>query len=98
MRTQQQAERAEQQRIKNLVLNYDLSEDQQDGEAPAFLYVTSPNSKRTRLVGTGSLNKSLRSLSINALHPQSQSQHSTVAKKDDDSNKKSQRRAVSSKQ
>ncbi|WPG97599.1 ARM repeat-containing protein [Acrodontium crateriforme] len=49
MRTQQQAEREEQQRIKNLVLNYDLSEDQQDGEAPSFLYVTSPNSKRTRL-------------------------------------------------
>lgn len=31
MRTQQQAERAEQQRIKNLVLNYDLTDDQQDG-------------------------------------------------------------------
>jgi len=31
MRTQQEAERAEQQRIKNLVLNYDLTNDQQDG-------------------------------------------------------------------
>jgi len=31
MRTQQQAEKAEQQRIKNLVLNYDLTDDQQDG-------------------------------------------------------------------
>ncbi|KJX97909.1 nonsense-mediated mRNA decay factor (Upf2) like protein [Zymoseptoria brevis] len=31
MRSQQQAEKAEQQRIKNLVLNYDLTDDQQDG-------------------------------------------------------------------
>jgi len=60
MRTQQQAEREEQQRIKNLVLNYDLTDDQQDGEEPAFHYVQSPNSKRTRLVGQGSLNKSLQ--------------------------------------
>lgn len=35
MRTQQQAEREEQQRIKNLVLNYDLGDDidPNDGEA-----------------------------------------------------------------
>jgi len=34
MRNQQQAEREEQQRIKNLVLNYDLREcEDQDGEA-----------------------------------------------------------------
>jgi regulator of nonsense transcripts 2 len=59
MRSQQQAERAEQQRIKNLVLNYDLHNDQHDGEEPAFHYVLSPNSKRTRLVGTGSLNRCL---------------------------------------
>ena len=60
MRTQQQAERAEQQRIKNLVLNYDLTDDQQDGEEPAFHYVLSPSTKRTRLVGKGLLNASLK--------------------------------------
>ncbi|KAF2722866.1 ARM repeat-containing protein [Polychaeton citri CBS 116435] len=62
MRTQQQAERAEQQRIKNLVLNYDLTDDtnQTDGEEPAFHYVRSPNSKRARLVGKGSLNRGLK--------------------------------------
>ncbi|KAI9841525.1 MAG: hypothetical protein M1837_000626 [Sclerophora amabilis] len=32
MKTQQQAEREEQQRIKNLVLNYDLRDDELDGE------------------------------------------------------------------
>jgi regulator of nonsense transcripts 2 len=39
MISQQQAEREEQQRIKNLVLNYDLSNDadQHDGEAHDFL-------------------------------------------------------------
>lgn len=58
MRTQQEHERAEQQRIKNLVLNLDLADDQQDGE-PAFRYVQTTSS-RTRLVGTGSLNSSLR--------------------------------------
>jgi hypothetical protein len=31
MRTQQQAEKEEQQRIKNLVLNYDLTTDENDG-------------------------------------------------------------------
>ena len=38
MKTQQEAERAEQQRIKNLVLNYDLqdSTDHHDGTASAF--------------------------------------------------------------
>lgn len=38
MRTQQQAEREEQQRIKNLVLNYDLGDDNEpnDGEADNF--------------------------------------------------------------
>ena len=72
MRSQQEAERAEQQRIKNLVLNYDLTDDQHDGEEPAFHYVQSPNSKRTVLVGKGSLNKSLRSR-----HDSGQFQHST---------------------
>lgn len=57
MRSQQQAERAEQQRIKNLVLNYELTDDN-DGEPPAFHYIISPTSTRTRLVGKGSLNKS----------------------------------------
>ena len=60
MRTQQQAERAEQQRIKDLVLNYDLMDDQHDGEEPAFHYVHSPNSRRVRLVGKGTLNRSLK--------------------------------------
>lgn len=59
MRTQQQAEREEQQRIKNLVLNYDLTDDQQDGEEPSFHYVHNPNSKRVHLVGKGTLNQSL---------------------------------------
>lgn len=84
MRTQQQAERAEQQRIKNLVLNYDLTEDQHDGQhEPAFHYVLSPNSKRTRLVGKGSLNKSLKEV-----HTSGQSQHSTNG--DDDCGEKEQ--------
>ena len=37
MRNKQQAEREEQQRIKNLVLNYDLRDDDAEGESP-FLY------------------------------------------------------------
>lgn len=39
MKSQQQAEREEQQRIKNLVLKYDLGNDvdQHDGEAHSFL-------------------------------------------------------------
>jgi Up-frameshift suppressor 2. len=42
MRTQQQADREEQQRIKNLVLNYDLSTDNDnDGEDDLFLRPTS---------------------------------------------------------
>lgn len=59
MKSQQQAERAEQQRIKNLVLNYDLNDDQHDGEEPAFHYALSPNGTRVRLVGKGKLNTSL---------------------------------------
>ncbi|KAK3708037.1 mRNA decay protein [Vermiconidia calcicola] len=72
MRSQQEAERAEQQRIKSLVLNYDLAENQHDGEEPAFNYVQYPSSNRTILVGKGSLNKSLRSR-----HDSGQSQRST---------------------
>lgn len=60
MRSQQEAERAEQQRIKSLVLNYDLTDDQHDGEEPAFHYIQKPNSTRTVLVGKGSLNPSLK--------------------------------------
>jgi len=57
MRSQQEAERAEQQRIKSLVLNYELT-DEHDGEEPAFHYVQCPfNRKRTILVGNGALNK-----------------------------------------
>ncbi|EME86749.1 uncharacterized protein MYCFIDRAFT_202634 [Pseudocercospora fijiensis CIRAD86] len=50
MRTQQQNERAEQQRIKNLVLNYDLTDDQTDGDSPSFHYVNASNNN-VRLVG-----------------------------------------------
>lgn len=76
MRTQQQAEREEQQRIKNLVLNYDLTDDQQDGEAPSFHYVRSFNKNSVRLVGKGQLNESLPTRNNRG----SQSQHSTVTK------------------
>lgn len=46
MRNQQQAERAEQQRIKNLVLNYDLREEnEQDGDSPLSSLQPNPNRK-----------------------------------------------------
>lgn len=83
MRSQQQAERAEQQRIKNLVLNYDLNDDNNahDGtEEPAFHYVLSPSSKRSRLVGKGTLNRSLPMTRTNVSAggvEGGQSQHST---------------------
>lgn len=73
MRSQQQAERAEQQRIKSLVLNYDLTDDQHDGEEPSFHYVQSPHGTRTRLVGRGTLNQSLKSRGNQV----GQSQHQT---------------------
>lgn len=47
MRNKQQAAREEQQRIKNLVLNYDLRDDDTDGDTP-FLYALQPNSNRIR--------------------------------------------------
>lgn len=76
MRTQQEVERAEQQRIKNLVLNYDLTDDQHDGiDEPAFHYVQSPNSRRSRLVGKGSLNKSLRPAHNGGGRPQRSTSH-----------------------
>jgi regulator of nonsense transcripts 2 len=47
MRSQQQAEREEQQRIKNLVLNYDLREnDSEEGECltqKKYLAASGPN-------------------------------------------------------
>lgn len=46
MRTQQQAERAEQQRIKNLVLNYDLRDD--DANDGGFNDLLQPNTNRSR--------------------------------------------------
>lgn len=49
MKTQQAAEREEQQRIKNLVLNYDLNDDDQhDGTASALAPIVQPsiNSKK----------------------------------------------------
>lgn len=58
MRNQQEVEKAEQRRIKNLVLNYDLTDDQADGDPPAFHYVSS-SKNNVRLVGKGSLNRSL---------------------------------------
>ena len=53
MRTQQQAEREEQQRIKNLVLNYDLTDDQQDGEEPSFHYDSCDSSDDKKADGPG---------------------------------------------
>lgn len=59
MRSQQEQARAEQQRIKNLVLNYDLrDEDPNDGES-SFHYVLQHNTNRTVLVGKGALNQPL---------------------------------------
>lgn len=41
MKNQQQAEREEQQRIKSLVLNYDLQQnDDQDGRVPSLQFLT----------------------------------------------------------
>jgi len=46
MKSKQQEEREEQQRIKNLVLNYDLrDENDNDGDTP-FLYSLQPNRNR----------------------------------------------------
>jgi regulator of nonsense transcripts 2 len=70
MRTQQQAEREEQQRIKNLVLNYDLTDDQQDGEAPSFHYIRTSSNNRVRLVGKGKLNESLPTRNNRGSQPQ----------------------------
>lgn len=79
MRSQQEAERAEQQRIKSLVLNYDLTDGQHDGEEPAFHYVQTSRSNRTVLVGKGIINESLRPKSSG------QSQHSAAPDNDKNS-------------
>jgi regulator of nonsense transcripts 2 len=48
MRNKQQAEKEEQQRIKNLVLNYDLRDDDTDGDSPfLFTLQRNPNRKHT---------------------------------------------------
>lgn len=51
MRTQQAAEREEQQRIKNLVLNYDLRDAEAEGydgkDKNPFLLTRNPNHRRT---------------------------------------------------
>lgn len=60
LRNQQAAEREEQQRIKNLVLNYDLNDDQTDGEPPSFHYVYDSNRKQSSLTGTGALNRACK--------------------------------------
>ncbi|KAI7297674.1 hypothetical protein KC315_g18352 [Hortaea werneckii] len=89
MRNQQEAERAEQQRIKNLVLNYDLTDDQNDGiPQPNFHYVHSRNGTRTRLVGNGSLNKSLAPPPFFRAGGRSQRSTSSGTKDDDGSAKK----------
>lgn len=48
MRSKQQAEREEQQRIKNLVLNYDLRDDDTEGDSPFLSTLQrNPNRKHT---------------------------------------------------
>ncbi|GAB7349009.1 hypothetical protein MBLNU459_g7982t1 [Dothideomycetes sp. NU459] len=79
MRTQQQAERAEQQRIKNLVLNYDLRDDDSaDGES-AFHYVLQPNTNRTCLIGKGNLNKPRRDFNNPSVAASNSSLHSSAS-------------------
>lgn len=57
MRSKQQAEKEEQQRIKNLVLNYDLRDDNDtEGESP-FSYHLQPNPNRKRTETTQGLDK-----------------------------------------
>ncbi|CAD0110440.1 unnamed protein product, partial [Aureobasidium uvarum] len=59
MRSQQEQARAEQQRIKNLVLNYDLRDDDPNDGESSFHYVLQPNTNRTVLVGKGAMNQPL---------------------------------------
>ncbi|KAK6432928.1 mRNA decay protein [Oleoguttula sp. CCFEE 5521] len=85
LRKQQEAERAEQQRIKNLVLNYDLMDDQADGDSPSFHYVNNPDSKRTQLVGKGALNKRLSSNTAYSKPGSGRIQQATAKARDSDS-------------
>lgn len=71
MRTQQQAERAEQQRIKNLVLNYDLRDDDANDGEFASHYTLRPNKNRSHRLGRVVLNKPRRD-SNNSLAPTAQ--------------------------
>lgn len=48
MRSKQQAEREEQQRIKELVMNYDLRDDDAEGESTPFLFNIQSNTNRKR--------------------------------------------------
>ncbi|KAI9762041.1 MAG: hypothetical protein M4579_000677 [Chaenotheca gracillima] len=48
MKTQKQAEREEQQRIKNLVLNYDLRDEEVDGETHRPKVQSNTNTERTQ--------------------------------------------------
>ena len=56
MKTQQAAEREEQQRIKNLVLNYDLRDDDSEGDTP-FHFALSPNTNRAHTETSQGLDK-----------------------------------------
>jgi len=67
MRTQQQAERAEQQRIKNLVLNYDLRDDDANDGESASHNILHPNTNRSHRLGRAVLNKPPRRNSNNSL-------------------------------
>jgi regulator of nonsense transcripts 2 len=51
MKSQKQAEREEQQRIKNLVLNYDLSDEQHDGDDDFLCSFLIPNSNTKGMQG-----------------------------------------------
>jgi len=54
MRTQQEAERAEQQRIKRLVLNYDTLRSEEDDNNGIYNFTLQPNpNHRRRHVETG---------------------------------------------
>jgi regulator of nonsense transcripts 2 len=56
MRSKQQAEREEQQRIKNLVLNYDLRDDDAEGDSP-FHFALNRNTNRKHTESSQGLEK-----------------------------------------
>lgn len=51
MKTQQQAEREEQKRIKSLVMNYDLRDDDENDGEDEFHYIYQPNTNTKGLKG-----------------------------------------------